>query len=135
MNDTYCPRCGGRNPVNVPFCNNCGMPLQTPPLSTQPPYPPTNYYPPPPPPNYPAVQPARSNRAMIAMICAVLGFVACGPLTSVPGIILAKMELDAIREGKASRESETTAKWAFNLSIAATVLSALVCFMYWGRFA
>jgi hypothetical protein len=68
------------------------------------------------------------------MICAVLGFVACGPFASVPGIFLAKAEMDAIRQGRAPQSGENLAKWAFYLSIAATVLSVLgICF-YWSRF-
>ena len=135
MNESRCPRCGGVNPVNSLFCSNCGMQFgvpaglpnqQVPPVAT-------TYYPPPPPPTYP-VPAAKSNRALIAMICAVLGFVACGPFTSVPGIVLAKMEMDSIRDGRAPQSGENTAKWAFYLSIAATVISVLMICVYWSRF-
>jgi hypothetical protein len=72
---------------------------------------------------------------MIAMICAVLGFVACGPISSVPGIFLAKAEMDAIRQGRAPQSGENMAKWAFYLSIAATVISILGICVYWSRFS
>ncbi len=136
MNESRCPRCGGVNPANSLFCSNCGMQFGMPagPPSQQVPPVATSYYPPPPPPTYPLQPPAKSNRAMIAMICAVLGFVACGPFTGVPGIWLAKQEMDAIREGRAPQSGENTAKWAFYLSIAATVISALMICVYWSRF-
>jgi len=133
MNGVFCPRCGSVNPPNAVFCSNCGsqfaVPIAPPNQQT------TNYYPPPPPPSYPIAQPAKSNRAMIAMVCAVLGFVACGPISSVPGIFLAKAEMDAIREGRAPQSGENLAKWAFYLSIAATAISILgICF-YLSRFS
>jgi len=135
MNPICCPRCGSMNPPNALFCNSCGGQFAQPVAPANPPLPP-NYYPPPPPPppSYPAAPPVKSNRALIAMICAVLGFVACGPISSVPGIFLAKAEMDAIREGRAPQSGENLAKWAFYLSIAATAISILgICF-YWSRF-
>jgi hypothetical protein len=82
---------------------------------------------------YPIQQPSRSNRALIALICAILGFIVCGPFSSVPGIILAKMEMDAIHQGRAPLSGENMAKWAFYLSIAATVFSLLGLCLYWSR--
>jgi hypothetical protein len=135
MNPISCPRCGSVNPPNALFCNNCGGQLTQPVAPANPPIPPNYYPPPPPPPLYPVTQPAKSNRGLIAMICAILGFVACGPFSSVPGIFLAKAEMDAIREGRAPQSGENLAKWAFYLSIAATALSVLgICF-YWSRFS
>ncbi len=135
MNESRCPRCGGFNPANSLFCSNCGLQfgMTAGPANQQGPTAPP-YYPPPPPPTYPVPAP-KSNRGLIAMICAVLGFIACGPFTSVPGIVLAKMEMDAIREGRAPQSGENTAKWAFYLSIAATAISVLMICVYWSRFA
>jgi hypothetical protein len=138
MNETRCPRCGGVNPANSLFCANCGAQFGTPAGMNSPQAPPSvppNYYPPPPPPAYPLQPQAKSNRALIAMICAVLGFVACGPIASVPGIVLGKLEMDAIREGRAPRSGENMAKWAFYLSIAATAISVLMICVYWSRFS
>ncbi len=135
MNESCCPRCGGVNPVNSLFCSNCGMQFgMATGIPSQPVAPTTGYYPPPPPPTYP-VPPAKSNRAMIAMICAVLGFFPCGFFASVPGIVLAKQEMDAIREGRAPKSAENTARWALYLSIAATAISAFTICVYWSRFA
>jgi hypothetical protein len=127
------------NPPNALFCNSCGGQF-APPVAPPPLVPPNqqttpNYYPPPPPPSYPIAQPAKSNRAMIAMVCAVLGFVACGPISAIPGIFLAKAEMDAIREGRAPQSGENLAKWAFYLSIAATAISILAFCVYWSRFS
>jgi hypothetical protein len=135
MNGTFCPRCGSVNPPNAVFCSNCGSQFAAPVAPPNPQTTPNYYPPPPPPPSYPIAPPAKSNRAVIAMVCAVLGFVACGPISSVPGIFLAKAEMDAIREGRAPRSGENLAKWAFYLSIAATAISILgICF-YWSRFS
>jgi len=134
MNGIYCPRCGSVNPPNAVFCNNCGGQFAQPVTPANQPIPP-NYYPPPPPPSYPLAQPAKSNRAMIAMICAVLGLVACGPVASVPGFFLAKAEMDAIREGRAPQSGENLAKWAYYLSIAATAIWFLGLCFYWSRFS
>ena len=134
MNESRCPRCGGLNPGNAFFCSNCGMQFGMSAGAPNQQVPPTTVYYPPPPPTYP-LPPAKSNRAMIAMICAVLGFFPCGPFTSVPGIWLAKQEMDAIRDGRAPKSGETTAQWAFYLSIASTALSAFTICVYWSRFA
>ncbi len=135
MNETRCPRCGGVNPANSLFCSNCGLQFGMPAGIPNQPVAPgaTTYYPPPPPPSYP-VPPAKSNRALIAIICSVVGLVGCG-LASILGGVLGKLEMDAIREGRAPQSGENMAKWAFYLGIAGTAIWGLMICVYWGRFS
>jgi hypothetical protein len=56
-------------------------------------------------------------------------------IASVPGIFLAKAEMDAIRDRRAPQSGENLAKWAFYLSIAATAIWILGICVYWSRFS
>jgi hypothetical protein len=132
----YCPKCGDQNTAGAQFCKTCGSRLSTPanPEAMAPTPPPVT--PPPissaPQPQYavppPGAPPQKSNRAVIALVLGILGIFCCGPLSSIPGIIVAKMEMDAIARGEASAENLGMAKAAFWVSIGATALSVLgVC--------
>lgn len=66
-----------------------------------------------------------SGRAIASIILSILGLIACGFLTSIPGMILGKMELNAIRAGEAPRAGETLAKIGFYVGIAGTVIYCL----------
>jgi len=59
------------------------------------------------------------------MILSIVAVFTCGPFLSIPGLILGKMELNAIRLGQAPAAGETFAKIGFYLGIAATVLYCL----------
>lgn len=133
----YCPKCGDQNSAGAQFCKTCGSRLSTPsnPEAMAPTPTPPPVTPPPissgqePQPQY-AVPPAgappqKSNRAVIALVLGILGIFCCGPLSSIPGIIVAKMEMDAIARGEASADNLGMAKAAFWVSIAATALSVL----------
>jgi hypothetical protein len=70
-----------------------------------------------------------SGRAIASMILSIVSLVAaCGPFTSIPGMILGKMEMNAIRAGQAPPAGETFAKIGFHLGLVVTILfgSALV---------
>lgn len=149
----YCTRCGTQNPDDAGFCRNCSNPLVKP-GGTQPqgnPYTtPTSYgahgagqpqqpgqtpYP-----GYQghpvyqsgqayqqiAQQGSASGRSIAAMVLSILGIVGCGFLTSIPGMILGKMEMNAISAGQAPKAGEVLAKIGFYLGIAGTVLSCLL---------
>jgi hypothetical protein len=65
-----------------------------------------------------------------------LGIVAlfcCGPFTAIPGIFLAKKDLDEIAAGRAPQLNESSAKGAFYLNIIALILSLIGIFFFWGR--
>ena len=149
----FCTRCGTPNPDEAGFCRNCSAALTKPGVSpsptsssgssTSPHYqPPTTSQPPPeqaPYPGYqgfpiqpggyirpPAVQQGgASGRAIGAMVLSLVSLFTCGPFLSIPGAILGKMELDAIRSGQAPPAGETFAKIGFYAGIALTVLYCL----------
>lgn len=74
----------------------------------------------------PQQQGSPSGRAVASMILSIVSVFTCGPLLSIPGLVLGKMELNAIRQGQSPYAGETFAKIGFYLGIAATVLSCLV---------
>ena len=53
----------------------------------------------------------------------------CGPFTGIPGAILGKMEMDAIKEGRAPASNLGMAKAGFWISLAGAVLSILMFIM------
>ena len=70
-------------------------------------------------------QSGASGRAIASMVLSILGLVMCGFLTSIPGMILGKMELNDINLGKAPKAGETLAKVGFYVGIAGTIISCL----------
>ncbi|HWQ36603.1 MAG TPA: DUF4190 domain-containing protein [Blastocatellia bacterium] len=147
----FCNQCGTDNKDDARFCRNCAAPLvkAAPPPEPQPPVVPS-------PPNYgyqpgqsvmpqeqsyqgyqsgyagynPPQQQSASGRAIASMILSLVSLVTCGPLLSVPGLILGKMELNAINAGQAPRAGETFAKIGYYAGIAVTALSALLIVSY-----
>ncbi len=148
----FCNQCGTDNKDEARFCRNCAAPL----VKAAPPEP----QPPPPavpsPPAYsyqpgqavmpqeqsyqgyqsgyagynPPMPQSASGRAIAAMILSLVSIVTCGPLLSIPGMILGKMEMNAIRDGQAPQAGETFAKIGFYVGIAITALSALLIVVY-----
>jgi len=77
-------------------------------------------------PNYtPPLPQSASGRAIASMVLSLVSFVTCGPLLSIPGMILGKMEMNAIRDGQAPRAGETFAKIGFYFGLGMTALSCL----------
>jgi hypothetical protein len=156
MTDVKCPRCGGTNPPTAAFCGTCGtqLPAQqpavpaesTPPPAWQPPA--ANQPPPPPPPSgyqvpppaYPtpgAYQPVPGAKIMgdntkWALGLGIVAFFCCGPVAGVPGIFLAKKDMDEIAAGRAPQLDLGWAKAAFYLNIVALVLFVFGICMWWG---
>jgi hypothetical protein len=155
----FCTRCGANNLDTDQFCRSCSSPLKpggaqgqsAPSGSPQQPYPystpgsgqqqqpPQGYAP------YPGyqVQPqfgyanqasgqqgGASGRAIAALVLGILSFVMCCTPAGIVGIVLGKMEMNAIREGRAPRAGESVAKVGFYLGIVATALSLLVGGLY-----
>jgi hypothetical protein len=149
----FCTRCGTQNPDDAGFCRNCSSPLTRPisqhstqqigqqgpgsyanptshsaPQSEQPPYP--GYQGPP---VYQSSyanqalnqQGSASGRAIASMVLSILGLVMCAFFTSIPGMILGKMEMNAINAGQAPKAGETLAKIGFYVGIAGTVIYCL----------
>jgi hypothetical protein len=59
---------------------------------------------------------------MFSLILGILSFLCCGPFTGIPGAILGKMEMDAIKQGRAPEANMGMAKAGFWISIIATGL-------------
>jgi hypothetical protein len=57
----------------------------------------------------------------------------CGPFTAIPGIFLAKKDMDEFASGRAPQLNESSAKGAFYLNIIALILSVIGWLFVWGR--
>lgn len=156
----FCTRCGTRNLDTDQFCRSCNAPLikpgasQNPGASSDPAQPQYPYSTPgagqqPPPQSYPPYagyqgnpnpqgsysnqmsgqQGGASGRAIAAMILGIASLFCCWP-AGVVGIVLGKMEMNAIQEGRAPRAGETMAKVGFYLGIAGTAISFLINMFY-----
>jgi|SRR5882672_5163538 len=156
----FCTRCGANNLDTDQFCRSCSSPLAKPggaqgqgvssgspqqpyPYSTPGPgqqqQPPQGYTPNP---GYQAQpqygyanqmsgqQGGASGRAIAALVLGIVSFVMCCTPAGIIGIVLGKIEMNAIREGRAPRAGESVAKVGFYLGIVATALSLLVYGLY-----
>ena len=74
--------------------------------------------------------PGASGRAITAMILSIAGLIFCGWLTSIPGMILGKVEMNAIRDGRASQAGSGFAKVGFYGGIAVTAFYGVVSVLY-----
>lgn len=76
--------------------------------------------------NYsPPMPSSPSGRAITSMVLSIVSLVTCGFLLSIPGMILGRMEMNAIREGRAPQAGETYAKVGFWLGLAVTIISCV----------
>ena len=72
-----------------------------------------------------------SGRAIASLVLMLLGFFAgCGPLLSIPALIMGKLELDAIRAGRAPKAGEILAKFGFYGGIAVTLIYCALGLFY-----
>jgi uncharacterized protein DUF4190/zinc ribbon protein len=150
----YCTQCGTANSDDIRFCMNCGASMvkrgdtpkdrspyasgqpQSPNFAEQSPNPqylgqsPAQPYP-----AYPGAQqvyPMPSNegsasgRAVISMILSIISPFTCWLFLSIPGMILGKMEMNAIENGQASKAGEVFAKIGFYVGLAVTALSLVI---------
>ncbi|HYE73209.1 MAG TPA: DUF4190 domain-containing protein [Blastocatellia bacterium] len=81
-------------------------------------------------PSYASYQPpntagSASGRAITSMVLSIASVFTCGFLFSIPGMILGKMEMNAINQGLAPRAGETFAKVGFWLGLVVTAISCL----------
>lgn len=105
MSENNCSHCGATNAPQAKFCQVCGKPLAA-------------FTPPPPGPS--------SNKALISLILGILSVFCCGPFSGVPGAIVGKMEMDAIKQGRAPQSNMGMAKAGFWISIVGTALSIVI---------
>jgi hypothetical protein len=100
-----CLRCGTANMGGAQFCSGCGgqvgvqnvVPLKT-----------------------------GNGRAILALVLGIVGLLFCG-FTAIPGAVLAWMEMQAVREGRAPQANAGMAKVAFWLNLITLVLTVFVC--------
>jgi hypothetical protein len=73
-----------------------------------------------------------SGRAIAALVLSIVALISCcfGWPFGIVGIVLGKMEMNAIRDGRAPQSGESLAKVGFYLGIAATAISLLVTAIY-----
>src|SRR5262249_26771310 len=131
----YCTRCGSPNEEGAEVCRSCTAPLVSRTTSSPPyreprpeqpasetPYPgyqpsiPPGYraYTPQAPQSYsPPMPQSASGRSIASMVLSLVSIVTCGPLLSIPGMILGKSEMNAIAEGRSPQSGETYAKIGF----------------------
>src|SRR5215510_6731101 len=155
----FCTRCGANNFDTDQFCRSCSAPLtkpgSAPAASSGPPQQPYPYsipghgqqHPPPqsysPHPGYQGYpqpqygyanqtypQQGASGRAIPSLILSIISIFMCASLTSVPGMILGKMEMNAIRQGQAPPAGEGVAKAGFYIGLVMTILWGLVVLGY-----
>ena len=124
MSENRCSQCGSTNAVHAKFCGTCGAPLEAAPTPPQP-----NYAGTPPGQEQSSSTPPASNKALFSLILGIMSFMCCGPFTGIPGAILGKMEMDAIKEGRAPASNLGMAKAGFWISLAGAVLSILMFIM------
>jgi hypothetical protein len=145
----YCTQCGTANSDGLKFCTNCGTPMmkrgdtpQSRPSSgspssgsVQPPTPAytggssyAGYSGYPLSPAFPlqTKESGASGRALISMILSLISPFTCWLFLAIPGLILGKMEMNAIRDGLAPKAGETFAKIGFYVGLAVTLLSLII---------
>ena len=146
----FCTNCGETNRNDAQFCSKCGnnlhpgftppsvtesptMPLPPPSVTNDAPYTPpigSNYpslnIPQNTPPSYanysPPLPNSPSGRAIASLVVSIVSIFTCGPFLSIPGIILGKMEMDAIKAGTASLAGMNFAKAGFWIGVVSTIL-------------
>lgn len=69
---------------------------------------------------------AASSQAVLALVLAILGLFACGCVTSIPAIFIARAELKAIDAGQSSPAGRSFAQIAFWIAVVDTALVLLL---------
>lgn len=64
------------------------------------------------------------------MVLSIISIFTCGPLLSIPGLIIGKMEMNDIAAGRAPAAGLGYAKAGFWIGVVVTVLSCLVGILY-----
>jgi hypothetical protein len=125
LSENRCTQCGSSNAPQAKFCGSCGATLS--------PQPPT-YNPPPLSPSYvgpggqqpePPKAAANNTKAIISLVLGIMSIFCCGFFAGIPGAIVGKMEMDAIKQGRSPESNMGMAKAGFWISIAGSVLSIL----------
>ena len=84
----------------------------------------------PPPPGYPYQKMTGSNTKW-AIGLGIASLFCCGPFTAVPGIFMAKKDMDDIAAGRAPQLDAGMAKGAYYFNIISLVLSIIGIIWWW----
>lgn len=125
--EKFCQNCQQSNPPDALFCRNCAATLSGGNSPRQPNsgasagqnFAPTS-----------TNSGAASQRATAALILAIAGLFCCGPLTSIPAIVVGWMEVAAIKQGQSSTAGMIFAQIGLWGGIAVTILQA-AAFLLW----
>lgn len=71
-----------------------------------------------------------SGKAIASLILSIVSIFTCGPLLSIPGLIIGKMEMNDIAAGRAPAAGLGYAKAGFWVGVVVTALSCLVGILY-----
>lgn len=130
--EKYCQNCRQPNSADALFCRHCASPLAAGGGQNYGQQQNQGWYPPP---NQAAgnfaqmAQDKASGRA-VASVGLALGGLCCGILTGIPGAILGWMEINAIKEGRASPKGMTMAKIGLWGGIVISVLNTIFGLLY-----
>lgn len=80
-------------------------------------------------------QAGASPMAVVALVLGIVSWVLCGPFFSVPGAIVAKIELGKIQRGESPAAGKTIATVGFWLSVVNVVVFCLLMCLYVVLFA
>ncbi|MEW6127908.1 MAG: DUF4190 domain-containing protein [Acidobacteriota bacterium] len=116
-----CNQCGIDNQMGAQFCRACAQPLLANQQFNQQNFNGQQQF------NHQFNQPRQSasGRAITAMILSIVGVFLCGLFASIPGMILGKMEINAIDEGRAPLAGKGFAQTGFYVGMVGTGLSLL----------
>lgn len=129
-----CPKCNQPNPADAIYCLNCAAPLQQ--ASAKPPvigqaFPgqqqwqgggvaaPVNHG-----------NSGNGQKAVAALILAIVALLCCGPISGVPAAIVGWMELDAIKNGRSPEGGRWMALVGLWGGIASSIIH-VVFYMFW----
>lgn len=127
----YCQNCQQANPPDAMFCRNCAATLpvgQANQAHYQPNLGERNFA------QTPANSGGASQRATVALILAIAGFVCCFPLASIAAAIVGWLEITAIKQGQASPAGMNFAQIGLWGGIIITVLQ-IGAFIFWVLFS
>ena len=127
----FCHRCGMNNREGSQFCSGCAAPMFA---GQQPHF------------NQgfagqqaqfnqgfaaqPQMSSGASGQAITSLMLGIVGLFFCSLFTTIPGMILGKMEMNAIKEGRASQSSLSLARAGFYVSLVGTVFYSIILAIY-----
>lgn len=120
----FCNRCGVDNQTGAQFCRNCAASLVGNPQQNQQGQ--QNYQQPFQQGGNGYANPANakaSGKSITSLVLSIGSLFLCCLFLSVPGMIIGKMEMNAVREGRSPLASEGYAKAGFYIGLVVTILS------------